>query len=92
MTNEQEITNEAIAEAVAEVTRVAIQVTVAATADRIQSVVGPIIGGPAMKQPTFNWEANDEYSKLKNIRLEVNNIITSYNTPNAGQLVMSKAG
>ena len=34
-----------------------------------------------MKQPNFNWEAEDKYSKLKNFRLEVNNIFKSYNKP-----------
>ena len=58
-----------------------------ATAEKPQSVVGPKNGGPARKQPSFNWEADDKYSKLKNFRLEVNNIITSYNTPNAEELV-----
>ena len=25
---------------------------------------GPKIGGPMMKQPTFNWEAGDKYNEL----------------------------
>ena len=33
-----------------------------------------------MKQLSFNWEADDKYSKLKAFRLEVNNILTMYNT------------
>ena len=43
-----------IAKAVAEVTRVAIQAMAAGMADRPQSVAGPEIGGPTMKQSTFN--------------------------------------
>ena len=61
MASEQAIANDAIAKAVAEVTRVVIQAMVAAMAERLQRAAGPNIGGPAMKQPTFNWEADDKY-------------------------------
>ena len=71
-------------------TRVAIQAMAAATAERLQSTVGPKIGKPAMKQQSFNQEADDKYSKIKDFRLEVNNIITFYNTPHAEQLAMVK--
>ena len=71
-------------------TRVAIQTMAAATAERPQSVAGPKTDRPAMKQPSFNWEADDKYSKCKNFRLEVNNIISSYNTLHAEQLVIVK--
>ena len=56
---------EAIAKAVAEVTRTAIQAMAAATVERPQSMVGPKISIPAMKQPGFNWEAGNKYRKLK---------------------------
>ena len=59
MASEQAIANEAIAKAVAEATRVAIQAMAAATTERPQSVVGPKIGRPVMKQPNFNWEADN---------------------------------
>ena len=75
------ITNEAIAKAVAEVTKAAIQAMAAATVERQQSMTGPKIGRPAMKQPSFNWKADDKYSELKNFRLEVNNILAVYSTP-----------
>ena len=56
-----------------------------------QSVVGgPKIGRPAMKQPSFNWEADYKYSKCKNFRLEVNNIFASYSTPHTEQLAIVK--
>ena len=42
---------------------------------------GPKVGRPIVKQHTFNWEAEDKYNELKNLRLEVNNIFKSYNTP-----------
>ena len=90
MAGEQATANEAIAKAVAEATRVAIHAMVAAAADIPQSMVGPKIGGPAMNQPSFNWEAGNKYSEFKNFRLEVNNIITSSNTPHAEQLTIVK--
>ena len=54
MASEQAIANKAIAIAAAEVMKAAIQAMAAATAERPQSVAGPKIGGPAMKQPGFN--------------------------------------
>ena len=59
-------------------------------AERPQSMAGLKIGGPAIKQPTFNWEAYDKYTKLKTLRLEVNNILTTYNTPQTEQVPMVK--
>ena len=43
-----------------------------------------------MKQPSFNLEADDNYSELKNFSLEVNTIVTSYNTHHVGQLAIVK--
>ena len=83
MTSEQVITNEAIAKEVAEATRAAIQVMAAAVAERPQSIAGPKLGGPAMKQTSFNWEADNKYNELKAFRLEVNNILTMYDIPQA---------
>ena len=56
MASEQAIANEAIANAVAEVTKAAIQAMAAAAAERPQRVGKPNIGGPAIKQLSFNWE------------------------------------
>ena len=53
-------------------------------------MVGPTLGGPAMKQSTFNWESEDKYCELKTFKLEVNNILSTYNTLQAEQLVMVK--
>ena len=69
MASEQAMANEVIGRAVAEVTRAAIQAMAAAMAERPQSMAGPKIGRPAMKQPTFNWEADDKYNYLKTFRL-----------------------
>ena len=60
MAREQVIANEAIAKAVTEATRTAIQAMAAALAQMPQSAAGPKIGQPAMKQPSFNWEAYDK--------------------------------
>ena len=86
----EQIMNKAIAKAVAEVTRAVIQAMAVATAEQPQSTTGPKLGGPAMKQPTFNWESEDKYSELKTFNLEVNNILSTYNTTQAKQLVMVK--
>ena len=48
MAGEQAIANEAIARAVGEVMKAAIQAMAAATAEKPQSTVGPKIGGPTM--------------------------------------------
>ena len=53
-------------------------------------MAGSKIGGPNMKQPTFNWEAEGKYCKLKTFRPEVNNILSTYNTQQMEQLVMVK--
>ena len=90
MASEQITLRETIAKAVAEATRVAIQAMVATVAERPQSTAGPKVGGPAMKQPTFNWETEDKYSKLKTFKLGINNVLSMYNTPQAEQLVMVK--
>ena len=49
MASEQAIANEAIAKAVVEATKAAIQAMAAATAERPQSAARPKIGEPAMK-------------------------------------------
>ena len=85
MASEQAITNKAVAKAVAEVMEAAIQAMAAATAERPQSMAGPRIGGYAVKQPSFNWETDNKYSELKNLRLEViyyNHIIIYHHITN----------
>ena len=84
----KQIMNEAIAKAVGEATRVAIQALAAAAVEQPQSMAGPKLGSPAMKQSTFNWESEDKYSELKTFKLKVNNILSTYNTTQAEQLAM----
>ena len=63
---------------------------VEAPEERPQSIAGPKIGRPTMKQPSFNWEADDKYRECKTFRLEVSNTLTMYNTPQTEQLAMVK--
>ena len=88
MASEPAIANEAIAKAVTEVTRAAIQAMAAAMAERPKSMEEPKIGRPAMKQPVFIWEADNKYRTLKTFRLEVNNVLTMYDTPQTEQLAI----
>ena len=90
MTSEQVVVSEAIAKTVAEATRVAIQAMAMTTAEGPQSAAGSKKGRPSMKQPTFNWEVEDKYSELKTFRLEVNNILMTYSTPQTERLAMVK--
>ena len=78
MASEQAIANEAIPKAVG-VMKAAIQAMAVAKSERPQSRMGPKIGRPAMKHPSFNWEAEDKHSKLKKFRLQVSTIIITYN-------------
>ena len=75
MATKQGNIKQGIAKAVVEVARVKIQAMVVARTDnndRMYNVMSKI-GEPLMQQPTFNWEAEDKYSKLKNFIQEVNN-------------------
>ena len=57
---DQTAKNEAIVEAVVEATRAMIQTMV--ELHQRQEVQGPKLGGPALKQPQFNWEVADKYT------------------------------
>ena len=76
----EHVMNEAITTAVAEATRIAIQAMAEAWVERTHDISGPKISSPAIKQMTFDWTAEDKYSKLKTFRLEVNNVLSMYNT------------
>ena len=86
----EQVMNEVITKVVAEATRVAIQTMAEAWVERMHNVSGPKIGSLAMKQPTFDWNAEDKYSKLKTFRLEVNNVLCTYNTPQTDKLALVK--
>ena len=89
MSSEQVI-SEVITRAVAETTRVAIQTMAEAWAERMDDISGPKIGGPTMKQLMFDWNAEDKYSQLKPFRLEVNNVLSTYNSLQTGKLALVK--
>ena len=38
----------------------------------------------------FDWNAEDKYTKLKTFRLEVSNVLSTYNTPQTGKLAALK--
>ena len=50
----------------------------------------PKIGGPIMKQLTFNWEAEDICNKLQNFILEVNNVFESCNMLQTERITITK--
>ena len=68
-----------IAKAVAEATKIAIQTMTEIQVQQIDSQHEPRLGSPALKQPTFNWEAIDKYTEWKAFMLKVQNVIPSYN-------------
>ena len=39
---------------------------------------GPKLGGPIMKQPTFDWSSTDKYVELRNFKKEVRNMFQKY--------------
>ena len=86
----EQIMNEAITRAVAEATRVVIQTMAKAQVERMHDISGPKIGSLTMKQLTFDWNAEDYYSKLKTFRLEVNNVVSTYNTLQTDKLALFK--
>ena len=43
-----------------------------------------------MKQPTFNWEADNKYNELNTFRLEANNILSTYNMPQKENVAIVK--
>ena len=71
MAAEQTNITEAVTQVAAEAARVAVLDIVMVDTDnsqRIQNVV-PNIGGPIMKQLTFEWETDDKYSELKKFHI-----------------------
>ena len=72
----EQFMSEVITRSVAEATRIAIQTMAEAWAERMHDASRPKIGSPAMKQLTFNWNAQDKYSELKTFRIEVNNVLS----------------
>ena len=61
-----------------------------APAERMHDISGPKIGSPIMKQLTFDWNAEDNHNELKTFRLEFNNVLSTYNTPQTDKLALVK--
>ena len=83
------VSNEAIVQVVGEATRGRIQAMAVTRAERTQNM-GPRLGRPMMKQPTFNCEAQDKYNEPTIFRLEVNNIFKLYSMQQTEQIAISK--
>ena len=88
----EQIMSKAIARAVAEATRIALQTMAEAWAERTHDRSGPKVGSPTMKQPMFDGNVQDKYSELKTFQLEVINILSTYNTPQTDKLALVKIG
>ena len=81
MAFEQSLT-QTIMQAAMEATKAVLMVvreaeTLAGNARPIQKV--PRMGGPALKQPTFDWKIPDKYHELCNFKIEIKNIFLTNN-------------
>ena len=63
-----------------------------AQVQRIPNRAGPKLGGPNLKQPTFDWETPDKYTELKTLKLEVRNVLSMYNISEADKVAIVKTG
>ena len=84
----EQIMSEAITKAMAEATRIAIQTMAEMQAQSTPNVAGCKLGGPTLKQPTFDWEAPDKCTELKAFILEVRNVLSIYNIQEADKMAM----
>ena len=82
--------NEVIVKFMAETTRVAIQAMAETQVQRMPNTSGPKIGGPVLKQPSFNWEATDKYTEWMAFILEVGNVLSTYNLQETDKIAMVK--
>ena len=83
------VMNEAIAKAVAEATRVAIQMFAEAQSQRSEGQQGPKLGSPAPRQQQFNWEATDKDTERKAFILEVRNVLSTYNAQEQDKIAIA---
>ena len=86
----EQIMSEAITRVVAEATRGASQIMAEARVERTHDRSGPKVDGPAMRQSTFDWNAQQKYSGLKTFCLEAIHIISTYNTLQTDKLLLVK--
>ena len=53
--------------------------TIAAAGTSRQDSVAPRMKGAIMKEPTFHQSTKDRYAELRNLKLEVSNMLQSFN-------------
>ena len=53
--------------------------TIAADGTSRQDSAEPRMSGPIMKGPTFDQSTKDKYAELRNLKLEVSNMLQSFN-------------
>ena len=85
---DQAAMNEVILKAIAEATRVVIQAMAETQAQSMPNTSGPKVGSPTLKQPSFNWEATDKYTKWKAFILKVRNVLSTYNLQEMDKIAM----
>ena len=86
----QVVMNKVIMKAVAEVTIVMIQAFTETQSQRPEHQCRPKLGGPALRQPQFNWEATDKYTEWKAFILEVRNVLSTYNAQDQDKIAIVK--
>ena len=86
----EQVMSEAITKAVAEATRIAIQTMAKMQAQRVPSTARSKLGGLALKQPNFNWEALHKYTEWKAFILEVRNMLSTYTARETDKIAMVK--
>ena len=90
---DQSLMNKVIVKAIADATRVAIQTIVETQGQIPEGQQGPKLRGPALKQPQFNWETADKYTKWKAFILKVTNMLSTYNTQEEDKIsIVKKTG
>ena len=87
---EQSIMNEAIMNVMTEATRVATQAMAETQAQRMPNTSSPKVGSPVLRQPSFNWEVTNKYTKWKAFILEVRNMLKTYNIQETDKIAMVK--
>ena len=89
---DQSLMNEVIMKAVAVATRVMTQAIIETQTQRSEGQQGPKLGGPALKQPQFNWKATDKYTEWKAFILKIRNVLSTYNVQEQDKIAIVKTG
>ena len=96
MVTDQTAITQTFAQAAVETLKAAVQAIAVAVnegssrARRNTASTEPKIHGPTLRQPAFDWGLADKYTELRNFRLEVNNILQSYNVNNTERIAVIK--